>query len=138
MTDETRPDPADTLRALTDDELRDTAARITAERLLPHLLALPDDALRDVLCATLAERAPYDHSPSREARLFLAVTGPAPRKKQGWRHRAVAIALPRLDDRRQGHLAFEGRCAGCATPLRADTAVAACPVCGVRQDRLGG
>ncbi|MEV5554535.1 hypothetical protein AB0L44_12815 [Nonomuraea wenchangensis] len=123
---------SDDLEALPLDELRDAVARITVERLLPELLALPDDRLRDVLGEALARRLPYEPAPGTESRLFLAVRGPAPgRKTPAWRHPAVAAALPRLGARDgRGRLAYEGRCAACGTPLRADTALAACPVCG--------
>ncbi|MFG1948887.1 hypothetical protein [Nonomuraea sp. NPDC048826] len=120
-------------------ELRDAVSRETVARLLPALLALPDDRLRDVLCGALADRAPYGHHPDRETRLFLAVPGPRPKRNApAWRHRAVAIALPRLVEReKRGRLGFEGRCAACDTSLCADTASAVCPVCGVAESRLG-
>ncbi|MEV4116116.1 hypothetical protein [Nonomuraea sp. NPDC049695] len=139
------PDPEEALRAMPLHELRDAVSRITVARLLPQLLALPDDVLRDVLCEVLAERAPYGHTPYREARLLLAVPGPTPERPAskdpaskngapGWRHRAVGIALPHLGERKKrGRLAFEGRCAVCAAALCADTAQVACPVCGMTE-----
>ncbi|GII05064.1 hypothetical protein [Planobispora takensis] len=137
--DET-PDGADVtaLLDLPSHELRAAVSRALAARLLPRLLALPDDRLRDVLCEALAERRPYDYSPGQETRIFLAVTGPAPKRKApGWRHRAVAPSLPRLAARRRpGTLAYRGECPVCGTPLCADTGAAACPVCGTTEARL--
>ncbi|MEV0233509.1 hypothetical protein [Nonomuraea sp. NPDC050786] len=138
------PGPEEALRAMALHELRDAVSRITVARLLPHLLALPDDVLRDVLCEALAERAPYGHTPYREARMLLAVPGPAPKRaasaeQSACRHRAVGIALPHLGERKKrGRLAFEGRCAICATALCADTARVACPVCGMTEKMVRG
>ncbi|MEV4104866.1 hypothetical protein AB0J42_31885 [Nonomuraea sp. NPDC049649] len=117
-------------------ELRDAVSRATVDRLLPHLLALPDDRLRDVLAEVLAGRFPYGHSARGEARLFLAVPGPAPKRKApAWRHRAVARVLG--ERKKRGRLAFEGRCAVCETLLCADAPLVVCPVCGGSETRLG-
>jgi hypothetical protein len=129
VSDETSAEAAlAALRKLSLSAIRATAARASAERLVPALLALDDRQFRQVLAKALADSGDDDWAPYREQRRYLGVAAP------GQRSRAVAPSLPahaaESADPQYGRLLFEGDCATCGVALCGDDAEVHCPVCG--------
>lgn len=122
------------LRELSLRDIRTAAARASAERLVPALLALDDHQFRQVLARALGDSDGGDWAPYREQRRYLGVARPAPAEGRPAPYRGVAPSLPARAagpaDREYGRLLFEGDCDTCGLALCGDDVDVVCPVCG--------
>ncbi len=122
------------LRDLSLRDIRNAAARASAERLVPALLALDDRQLRQVLARALGDSNGGDWTPYREERRYLGVARLAAAQERLVPYRGVALSPPaRAADpsaREYGRLVFEGDCDTCGVALCGDDADVDCPLCG--------